>query len=442
MKIKKLMVMLLATTMITGAMTGCGKTTKEAQSDSTISQSEDTQNNTEATEATKEAAPEETPAETVTLTIAARGGSHVDVINAVKDAFEKENNVHLEVLGLEADDLKQKVALDASNKEGAYDLVMVDDPVMPEYAEAGVLLDLTQNGYKDDTDFVEKSLALGKNPYSTGDTYALPFAGNVQLLFYNETVLTNLKEKVPTTWEDVLKVATSAKKSGINGYVIRGQQGNPIVSDFLPILWAYGGNVFDDKWNVTVDSAEAKKALKMYCDLLAQGVNYEKNDIVSSVASGTSAMALGWPSWFISGANAQAAYAAVPAKVSESSTENATGMIGNWMMGVTANSTHKELAIKLLSYLTSAEVQKKAVDFGGVPTRTSIFTDAEVIAKYPYFTTIYDGTKNSVVRPRTPKWSNVEQVLGTELSNVVSGVKTIDQGLADAKTAIEGEMSK
>ena len=54
----------------------------------------------------------------VNLVIAARGGSHVDVINAVKAQFEADNNCTIEVLGLEAADLKQKVSLDAKNEKG------------------------------------------------------------------------------------------------------------------------------------------------------------------------------------------------------------------------------------------------------------------------------------------------------------------------------------
>lgn len=381
-------------------------------------------------------------AEKIVLTVAARGGTHADVIEAVKGDFEQKNNCTVNVLAFSADDLKQHAALDSINAKGVYDLVMIDDPVMPEFTENGVLQNLTAMGYKDDTDFVEKSLALGKSPYATGDTYALPFTGNVQLFFYNDSVLKEAGMQLPSSWEDVLKTAKKIKSAGKAGYVIRGQQGNPIVSDFLPVLWAYGGDVFDENWNVVVDSPEAKKALKMYCDLFAAGANYEKNDIVASVANGNAGMALGWPSWFISSSNAQAAYAAIPDRVSSSSEKHATGMIGNWMMGITANSTHKETALKLLTYLTSAEVQKAAVDKGGVPTRTSVFTDSAITAKYPYFSVIYDGTNNSVVRPRTPKWSSVENAFGIELSNVVSAGKSIDDGLAAAKKAIEEIMAK
>ena len=171
--------------------------------------------------------------EVTKLVVAARGGSHVDVINSVKEKFEQENNVTIEVLGLESADLKQKVSLDALNKEGAYDLAMVDDPWMPEFTEANVLENLTKMGYKEDEDFVKQSLDVGKNPYSTGDIYALPFSGNVQFLFYNKDVLKSNNLQVPTTWEDVLNISKTVNgKDGEVGYVIRGQQGNPIVSDY------------------------------------------------------------------------------------------------------------------------------------------------------------------------------------------------------------------
>lgn len=375
------------------------------------------------------------------LVIAARGGSHVDVLEAVKADFEAENNCTIEIMGLEATDLKQKVSLDSRNAKGAYDLAMADDPWMPEWCEAGIFANLTELGYEADSDFVKASLDIGRDPYGEGDLFALPFAGNVQLLFYNKSVLESEGAAVPESWEDVLNIAKSVNgKDGKVGFVIRGQQGNPIVSDYLPVLWAFGGDVFDKDWNITIDSPEAKESLKLYMELLANGANYEKNDIVAAVSDGKAAMSLGWPSWYISGENAAAEYASIPSKAAASSTAYPTGMIGNWMMGVTANSTNSELAMKFLEYVTSADVQKKAAEFGGVPTRTSVFTDSELVAKYPYFATILTATENSVVRPRTPLWTDIETAYGAELSSAISGTKSVDQALADARTAIAAIM--
>jgi multiple sugar transport system substrate-binding protein len=372
------------------------------------------------------------------LVIAARGGSHVDVINAVKAQFEQENNCAIEVLGLENPDLKQKIALDSRNSAGAYDIVMLDDPWMPEVTEAGMLLNLTQQGYTDDPDFVPTSLALGKAPYGTGDTFALPFSGNVTLLFYNAVVLASANAEVPDSWQGALDIAKAVNgKDGKVGYVIRGQQGNPIVGDFMPVLWAFGGDVFDADWNVTVDSQEARDALNLYIQLLENGANYEKNDIVSSVADGKAAMSLGWPSWYISGKASTAGYAKIPGKVNADSPENPAGMIGNWLMGVPKNTQHPELAVKLLTFLTSAETQRAAAPSGAVPTRTSVFTDEALSQEYPFYATLLAATEASRERPRTPLWGDIENVFGIELSNAISGIKSVDDALMDAKAAIE-----
>ena len=371
----------------------------------------------------------------VVLTVAARGGTHADVINAVKGSFEESHNCTIEVLGMEADELKEKVIGDAENEYGSFDLVMIDDPLMPLYMESGVLYNLTAAGYKDDPDFVEKSIALGKDPYALGPTYALPFTGNVQLLFYNSGLLTGDVDL--DSWEGVLRAAKQVQSDGEKGYLIRGQAGNPIVSDFLPILWAYGGDIFDSNENVIINSPENADALRMYLELMDTGANYEKDAIVSAVSGGTAAFALGWPSWFINGDGMTAEYNPIPSQTSPASVKVATGEIGNWMMGVTANSTKADLATELLIYLTSEEVQRQALASGGVPTRTSIFTDDSVRSKYPYFDTIWQGTVNSRVRPRTVKWAEIEEAFGKELAECVAGRKSVEDTLSDAQKAVE-----
>ena len=70
-------------------------------------------------------------------------------------------------------------------------------------------------------------------------------------------------------------------------------------------------------------------------------------------------------------------------------------MIGNWMMGVAANSTSKELAVKFLEFITSSETQKRMVEHGGVPTRKSVYLDSELASKYKHFPVMLEALQNS-----------------------------------------------
>ncbi|SFC86350.1 extracellular solute-binding protein [Butyrivibrio sp. YAB3001] len=373
--------------------------------------------------------------DSATITVAARDGSHSDVINAVKSAFEQSHNCQIKIVSLSAEDIHDNAIADSGNDIGQYDVIMIDDPLMPEYIEKDILCNLTQLGYIDDEDFVEKSRLLGKDPYPLGATYALPFSGNVQLIFYNKELLGDSPDL--SNWESILQTCLKVKASGNDGYAIRGQTGNPIVSDFLPILWAFGGDIFDENNNVVLDSSESRDALSFYCDLKETGSNYDKNALIDAVTSGKASIALGWPSWFISENGSSAEIAQIPGKKDSSSVVLSTGEIGNWLLGITTNSANKELSLELIKYLTSESVQRQALSFGGIPTRKSIFRDKEILKEYPFFDAIYLGTNNSRVRPRTTKWSKIEDVFGAELVKCLNNEQSIDQTIVNSQKAIE-----
>ena len=373
--------------------------------------------------------------DTTTLTIAARDGSFTDVINAVKADFEAENNCKIKVVSMSASDIRTKAIEDTSKDIAEYDIIMVDDPLMPEYTEKNVLANLTQLGYADDEDFVEKSRLLGKNPYPLGATYALPFSGNVQLIFYNKNLVGTSSDL--SNWESILKTCEDLKNSGKNGYIIRGQAGNPIVSDFLPILWAFGGDIFNDNNEIIIDTDQTREALKFYYKLYSTGDNLERDDLIAAINDGNGAIALGWPSWFVSSEGSSAEIAQIPGKKNENASLLATGEIGNWLLGISQKSANKELSLKLIIYLTSSEVQKESIKHGGIPTRKSIFHNSSIMEEYPYFEAIYSGTNNSRVRPRTSKWAELEDALGKELYAFIMEKQPLEDTIKNAQTNME-----
>ena len=88
------------------------------------------------------------------LTLILRGGSYADVVKAALPGFEAEHNVTCEVLDLSFDDLHTKIALDAPNKQGQYDLCMVDGSWMAEFTANNVLANLSELGYSFDEDII------------------------------------------------------------------------------------------------------------------------------------------------------------------------------------------------------------------------------------------------------------------------------------------------
>ena len=395
----------------------------------------------------KEEKPAEKPAETPTeapaesaeptkLTLILRGGTYGDVIKAALPAFEAENNVKCEVLDLSFDDLHSKIALDAVNAKGAYDLCMVDGSWMAEFTENEVLANLSEMGYSFDEDIIPATTDIC---VVDGDIYLAPYFGNVTVMLYNKQLIADAgyaPEDIDT-FADLMDIAQKTNAAGKKGFLIRGGSGDNIVSDFIPHLLAYGGWVVDDNNQPTVNTPEFKAAFENYIELYKLGDTLDKDDIVAAIDNGDAALGQGWPGWYVPTADSNANYTVIPTKLDDSDSAKNTSMYGVWTIGICNNSQNKEMTLKLMEYLMDADVQLESVELGGVPCRYSSLLNEDVLAKYPHLETVCGALETGVYRPVIAEWAEFTNILGTEMDSVIQGVKTMDQGLADAQAALE-----
>ena len=69
--------------------------------------------------------------------------------------------------------------------------------------------------------------------------------------------------------------------------------------------------------------------------------------------------------------------------------------------------------------------------------RQKLISDSDIMAKYPFFEAIYSGTNNSRVRPRTTKWSRIEEVFGEQLYKCINNEQSVDETITNSQKAIE-----
>ena len=370
------------------------------------------------------------------LSLILRGGTYADVIKECLPAFEKEHNVTCEVQELSESDLYSGIALDAINQKGSYDLCMVDGSWMAEFTENGVLANLSDLGYKLDDDIIPATTSIC---YVGDDVYLAPYYGNVTVLMLNKANVEAAGYTADTieSLDDVLAVCEKAKADGKKGFIYRGDSQNNTVVDFLPILLSYGGWVIDDNNQPTVNTAEFKDAMNYYLKLIATGEAQVKDDLIASVDSGAGTMGVGWPGWYTPTADSAADYIALTGAVSKGGETHNANVYGIWTIGIPANSQHQDLAVELLSYLMDKDVQKSTIDKGGVPCRYSSLQDPEVLKTYPQYEVVCKALEGGVYRPVIAEWTQFYTILGTEMDNIINGVKTVDQGLADAQSQLE-----
>ena len=377
------------------------------------------------------------------MTLILRGGAYGESLEASLPAFEEEHNVDIEVMLMSFDDLHTGIALDAVNDVGTYDLCMVDGSWMAEFTENGVLANLSELGYSFDNDIIPATTEIC---IVDDEIYLAPYYGNVTVMMYNKQLLADAgytPEEIDS-FADVQDIAqkTRAADPSKNGFLIRGGSADNILSDFLPHLVAHGGWVVDENNNPTVDTPEFKAAMEDYLALYNVGGTLDKDDIVASVTSGETAMAQIWPGWYTPTADGPADYITIPTKLTDDSEPlDAVALQGVWCIGLPDNAPHKELAVELLEYVMSPEVQLASIENDGVPCRYSCLTDPTVLETYPHLETVCGALKTGVYRPAIAEWTEFTNILGTEMDNIIQGTKTMDEALSYAQEQLEQLMA-
>ena len=393
---------------------------------------------------------------TKTLTLAVNSGVEGDALKQAALDYEKQTGVHINIAEFPYANLFEKELIDLNARTGAYDLIMLDDPWFPKFGSQQLLTELTplleKHGQKGpDEDFVPASIALGREPYQTGALYALPYVGNSQLLFYRKDLFAKHNLREPLTWDDVLAAAkiiheqeTSGAPGGgkVYGYVMRAAQGNAAVADFMPIFWAFGGEMFDANGRPTVNSAEGIAALNFMLELGKYSppgyASFNADDVGAHLLQGTAAISINWPAWISSFSDP--AKSKVIGKMEFTSMPGAKNPgraeIGNWLIAIPRDSKNKDDALDFLVWATTAAQMRLSAERGNPPTRKSLFNDPELVKKFPAFPAQLRSLENSRPRPRTPFWNEVENVFGIYLSKANSGDLSAAEAMNQANAEI------
>ena len=291
-------------------------------------------------------------------------------------------------------------------------------------------------------DFVEPARRVSRYPVGSGPYYAVPFVGNVELFAYRRDLFEKNGLARPESWTDVLNAAKtiSEAEDGVSGVVFRGKKANPIVTGFLPILWAHGARIIDENGHAALDSDAALEALNLYLELKNYapiGVEtYKSTEVRDALMQGTTAMTIElWPSWApsLDDPSASKVPNLIEIMAAPGQVQGPAPMLGSWLVAVPADSKNPERARDFIDFLTSPEMQKTlALEVGTPPTRASVYEDAEVIGKYRWYPAQVEALNKAQPRPRITQWSRVETILGDYLQLALIGQMAPREALAEA----------
>ncbi len=377
------------------------------------------------------------PGSNKVLTIAVNAGVEGSALKAAAGEWGERNNTRIEVVELPYANLFEKEALDLQSRTGAYDVIMLDDPWFPKLVADGGLSSLPR---KPDADFLASCLAVCRR---SENFYALPYVGNSQLFFYRKDLFNKYKLGTPDRWEqvrDAAKVIGAGEK--MYGYVMRAAPGNSAVTDFIPLMWAFGGDIFDAQGNPNLTSPQAIEALRFMVELGKYSppgyAGFNAAEVSAQLLQGTSVMSINWPAWIA--AMDDPSKSKVPGKIEFAPMPSArvpgVAELGAWLLAVPVSSSHRDAAIDFIYWATEATQMTQAALRGNPPTRRSVFQSPDLVKKFRAFPAQLASLDSARPRPRTAQWNEIENAFGVSLSQANSGALSPEAAMQQANHEI------
>lgn len=440
-QIKRALSLILATMMTATMFSGCGSSASTAS----------------AAGGASAAASKPASTEKATITYYYDAAFAESTKKVVAD-FESENpNIKVTLVDLPAESNKklQTISTILQAQDSSMDVFEMDSTWPLTFISAGWTEPVDDVFTKDDIKgFFDGPIAA--NTYD-GRLYSAPLYMDAGILLYRKDLLDKYGYQPPKTWDELAKISKdimSKEPSIKNGYSSGWKQYEALTCSAMEFIWGYGGDVLDDSGKVIMDSPEAIKGLQRMHDLTYvdkitdPGINgYKWSDSRVPFYSGNTLFIRDWPT-AMAGANdpstskvaGKVAMAPIPGGKDASTNYNT---LGGWSVGISAFSKNKDAAKTFLKYITGAKAQKtRALLMGLMPTSPSVYDDAEVLQKLPYFATLKEVAKNSKSRPKTAYYAELSAILQQGFASVLANTTTPEKALQDMKPKIEEIMKR
>ncbi len=400
-----------------------------------------------------------------TLVVSWPALSHFIKAEKLIEEFTKETGIEVEVDALQYLKLRDRQLLEMSKPKGEYDIVSWVVMWKGEYVSKGLLTPLSQfftNGALVDPQYDIDDIAdaylqnggvvggkKGYMPGKSGALYGIPFGAETSILAYRKDILDAQGIAPPKTYDELRAAMRKLAGAGIPALTSRGKTGHQVTAGWLLHLAPLGGRVFDDEWNPVFNDAAGVEAARVMREIARTGPKG-----IPSFGFGEAAAA------FLGGGAAMyidtlkiAAMARDP-KQSKIADKVAYGLhptgsrcgseTGGFAMGIPANSRNQEAAFLFIQYMTSRAGDRRMVELGGDPIRTStVKAFSDRFAEYPVILEQLPCADPDW-RPLIPEWNELNiDVLGQALTEVITTDKPIqpimDAAAAKARAIMERE---
>ena len=377
--------------------------------------------------------------------------------------FRQKYGVELEFDSFEYSELSSIINDPELRKK--YDVFQVDIPWLTELAQSGALLNLS--GYIENIEPIAETFIPGVlsaySEYEDG-IYAMPFMFGTQLLYYRRDLFDDPSNKlmfrekygfdlnIPRTWAEYNLISEFFTRS-INpespvlyGTTLGGKIYSGAVCEFLPRMWAYGGEILDKSGRAAHDRSAIVKALKIYTESYKyahpDSADYWWDEQVHEFISGNAAMMI----LFIAHATdlADLTDSDIVGKIGYDIIPGGCPMLGGWSIAVNSDSGNKDEAINFIKWAVSKELAIPQTILGGSTASISLYKSSELLSIYPWLPKALESFKTSRKRDISKitthgklSEKDFEIILGEAIHKSVRGELSPEAAVEQAFTKIE-----
>jgi len=305
------------------------------------------------------------------LYMAQAGYQPSDILQLAK-SFEEKTGIAVDLSFVEYEE-QYNLIIESSNKTTAdYDIILVDLIWTADFAERAIIDPIPSHLVNEVKQGIIPEIY---SAFTYADRiWAVPFLANFQLFYTNMELLHRAGfVRPPTTLEELVDMASTAKKMGVIEYPLfdslRKQEA--LVCEFVWLVGAFGGNLVDQTGKINLTTPASRSALEFLVDLLDKELLnpyslYSEEVFASEVFIwGDCLFTTNWT--FLSGLikesdlpirRAGKASLIPPAQAIANSGDESSTISGFQGLSVTLNSAHKENAWQFISYLSSPAFQR------------------------------------------------------------------------------------
>ncbi|MYL71688.1 extracellular solute-binding protein [Halobacillus litoralis] len=367
-----------------------------------------------------------------TVTVWAMGEEGKKLKEFSKDFEEKNEGLTVDVQAIPWDTAHDKLLTAVASGNGP-DVVQLGTTWVPEFAEAGALLDLSE--------YMEDYPNFAKENYFDGSVttmehndqvVGIPWYADTRVIYYRKDILKEAGyEEAPKTWDELKDAAQTLAERGEDSYgldIDRNDQITPFI-----FAWQNGYEANLEEGNLNFDSPEFKEAIQYYTSYFEEGISQkqEGKDIVEAFKDGSKPMFFSGP-WMINIINDQApdlegkwSTAVMPTK------ETNTSSMGGANLSIFESSDNVEGALKFISYMTDVDTQLSWLEESNtLPSRTEAWEDP-VMQENPMYATFGEQLENTKPGLQTEQFERIAQELLAHIERITVGGADVEKELEE-----------